>query len=106
MIAISEEYCNDDVKRVIELDSIGVTVEVVKNESGNIQADVLYGDIDDTSDLSKGIVNGILLALSALLTSGYDEVLLDDPDKQSAALESAVTRVPNLVEALNDVANG
>ena len=106
MISISEGYSENDSKRTIELESIGVTVELTKNDSGNIQADVLYGDIDDSSELSRGIVNGILLALTALLTCGYDEVLLDDPDKLSVALESAITRVPNLVSALNQVSDG
>jgi hypothetical protein len=106
MISISEGYSENDSKRTIELESIGVTVELTKNDSGNIQADVLYGDIDNSSELSKGIVNGILLALTALLTCGYDEVLLDDPDKLSEALESAITRVPNLVSALNQVSDG
>ena len=104
MVNINDGYSpRDGSLQVVNLESVGITVEIRTFPDGVIEADVLYGDIPDSDDLTRGVVNGIFLALTAFITEGFKDCLVSDVERLSECMDAAVNKVPSLVALLNEL---
>ena len=102
MISISEGFSDDIDKLVIELDELGITIEMLYYGDGSIETDILYGDLKYEDVISKALYNGILLFLTSLLTNGYCSELLKDKDKLSLVLSDAFFKIPELSDIIKN----
>ena len=91
--------------RKIHLDKIGTSI-VIRKVDGTVITEVCSVIINDdeleADPISKGITNGILLTLSAFLTEGMSDQILEDTELLEHCLKCAIERVPSLASQLSE----
>lgn len=106
MISINEGYGEDKDLVVVDLEDLGITIEILYNENGSIETDVLYGEIPYPDEVSKALYNGVLLFLTSLLTNGHCADLLIHKEQLTTILSDAFDKIPELSELINKQNNG